>query len=165
LSDDYIVKCIKNIENLIRSKNPNVQFIYTVSPVRHLKDGFVENSQSKSHLITAIHQFINQKSTIVNHQSKYFPSYEIMMDELRDYRFYAEDMIHPNKTAINYIWKKFQQVWISSEAIQTMDDVNTIQKGMLHKPFNPNSKLHQQFLQDLEDKKTQIKKQFPHITF
>jgi hypothetical protein len=88
-----------------------------------------------------------------------------MMDELRDYRFYDEDMIHPNNTAINYIWKKFQQVWISSEAIQTMDGVNTIQKGMLHKLFNPNSKLHQQFLQDLESKKTQIKKEFSHITF
>ena len=165
LSVDDIVKCIKNIERLVCSKNPDIQIIYTVSPVRHLKDGFIENSQSKSHLITAIHQFINQKSSIINQKSKYFPSYEIMMDELRDYRFYAEDMIHPNKTAINYIWKKFQQVWISSEAIQTMDDVNTIQKGMLHKPFNQNSKLHQQFLQDLESKKAQIKKEFPHITF
>lgn len=165
LSVDDIVKCIKNIERLVCSKNPDIQIIYTVSPVRHLKDGFIENSQSKSHLITAIHQFINRQSEIKNQKSKYFPSYEIMMDELRDYRFYAEDMIHPNKTAINYIWKKFQQVWISSEAIQTMDDVNTIQKGMLHKPFNQNSKLHQQFLQDLESKKTQIKKEFPHITF
>ncbi len=165
LSVDDIVKCIKNIEHLICSKNPDIQIIYTVSPVRHLKDGFIENSQSKSHLITAIHQFINRQSEIKNQKSKYFPSYEIMMDELRDYRFYAEDMIHPNKTAINYIWKKFQQVWISSEAIQTMDDVDTIQKGMLHKPFNQNSKLLQQFLQDLESKKTQIKKQFLHITF
>ena len=165
LSVDDIVKCIKNIERLVCSKNPDIQIIYTVSPVRHLKDGFIENSQSKSHLITAIHQFINRQSEIKNQKSKYFPSYEIMMDELRDYRFYDEDMIHPNKTAINYIWKKFQQVWISSEAIQTMDDVNTIQKGMLHKPFNQNSKLHQQFLQDLESKKTQIKKELPHITF
>ncbi len=165
LSIGEIASSLENIERQIRYINPNVQIIYTVSPVRHLKDGFIENSLSKSHLITAIHQFINQKSTIVNHQSFYFPSYEIMMDELRDYRFYAEDMIHPNNTAINYIWKKFQQVWISSEAIKTMDDVDTIQKGMLHKPFNQNSKLHQQFLQDLESKKTQIKKEFPHITF
>jgi len=165
LSIGEIASSLENNERQIRSINPKVQFIYTVSPVRHLKDGFIENTLSKSHLITAIHQFKNQKSKIDNHQSFYFPSYEIMMDELRDYRFYDEDMIHPNNTAINYIWKKFQQVWISSEAIQTMDGVNTIQKGMLHKPFNPNSKLHQQFIQDLESKKTQIKKEFPHITF
>lgn len=172
LSIAEITSSLENIEKQIRTVNPNVQFIYTVSPVRHLKDGFIENTQSKSHLITAIHKFLNQQSSINNQQSSinnrqsvYFPSYEIIMDELRDYRFYAEDMIHPNKTAINYIWEKFQQVWITSEAIQTMDAVNTIQKGLQHKPFNPNSKSHQQFLQDLEDKKAQIKKQFPYITF
>ena len=76
----------------------------------------------------------------------YFPSYEIMMDELRDYRFYAEDMIHPNQLAINYIWEKFQQVWISDETSKTMDAVDSIQKGFQHKPFNPNSEAHKIFL-------------------
>ena len=99
LSVDEITSSLENIERQVLSLNPNIQFIYTVSPVRHLKDGFIQNQQSKSHLITAIHQH-----TFSN--SFYFPSYEIMMDELRDYRFYTEDMIHPNQTAINYIWNK-----------------------------------------------------------
>lgn len=158
LSVDKIVSSIENIENLMRSKNPNIQIIYTVSPVRHLKDGFIENSQSKSHLITAIHKVLNRNSF-------YFPSYEIMMDELRDYRFYTEDMLHPNKTAINYIWEKFQQVWIASEASITMNEVEQIQKGLLHKSFNPDSKSHQKFLQLLEARKTQLQKLFAHITF
>ena len=119
LTVEEITSSLENIERQIRSVNPNVQFIYTVSPVRHLKDGFIENTQSKSHLITAIHQNISTNST-------YFPSYEIMMDELRDYRFYKEDMIHPNKTAINYIWKKFQQVWIAEETSIIMDEVDRI---------------------------------------
>src|SRR5690606_23554387 len=96
--------------------------IFTVSPVRHIKDGFIENTLSKAHLITGIHS--NNQQPITN---TYFPSYEIMMDELRDYRFYAEDMLHPNQTAINYIWGKFQDVWIASEAFKTMDKIDTIQ--------------------------------------
>ena len=165
LSVDKIVSSIENIENLMRSKNPNIQIIYTVSPVRHLKDGFIENSQSKSHLITAIHKFLNRNSEIQNRNSFYFPSYEIMMDELRDYRFYAEDIIHPSNIAINYIWKKFQQIWIAVKSSITMDEVNTIQKGLLHKPFHPNAKQHQQFLEDLNKKQEKLASQFPHITF
>jgi GSCFA family protein len=165
LSVDEIVKSIENIESLLRSKNQNIQIIYTVSPVRHLKDGFIENSQSKSHLLTAIHKVLNPNSEIQNLKSTYFPSYEIMMDELRDYRFYAEDMIHPNITTINYIWEKFQQVWLAEETSITMDEVDTIQKGLLHKPFNPNSNSHRLFLQNLEEKKAPLQKQFAHITF
>ena len=158
LSVKEIIINIKNIESLLRSINPNIQTIYTVSPIRHLKDGFVKNQQSKSHLITAIHQ-------VINDNSKYFPSYEIMMDELRDYRFYAEDMLHPNQTAINYIWDKFLQVWISTQASSTMEDVEIIQKGLLHKPFNSRADAYQQFLQELEEKKAKLQSKFPHIIF
>lgn len=158
LSVDEIVNSLENIERLIRLKNPDIQIIYTVSPVRHLKDGFIENNQSKSHLITAIHQQMSSNSS-------YFPSYEIMMDELRDYRFYAEDMIHPNRTAINYIWNKFQKIWISSEASLTMTEVEQIQNGLQHKPFNPNSNSHQQFLQQLEIKKASLQEKHSYIVF
>jgi len=165
LSVQEIVESIENIKRLIKKANPNATLIFTVSPVRHIKDGFVENTQSKSHLITAILQFLNQEPLIKNRQSFYFPSYEIMMDELRDYRFYADDMVHPNKKAINYIWEKFQQVWISSEASKTMEAVDEVQKGLNHKPFNPNSEVHKAFLQNLEAKKTQLQIQFPYIQF
>ncbi|MGB7786024.1 MAG: GSCFA domain-containing protein, partial [Salinimicrobium sp.] len=96
---------------LVRQLNPSAAIIFTVSPVRHLKDGFVENQQSKAKLITAVHEVSS-----IEENAHYFPSYEIMMDELRDYRFYAEDMLHPNKIAIDYIWEKFSESWISAEA-------------------------------------------------
>jgi hypothetical protein len=165
LSVDEIVTCIENIETLIRSKNPEIQIIYTVSPVRHIKDGFIENQRSKSHLITAIHEVLNHNSQNRNKKSIYFPSYEILMDELRDYRFYAEDMIHPNQTAINYIWNKFQLVFMSLEVSIIMDEVHTIQKGLRHKPFNSNSISHKQFLKTLGDKKLKLQSKFSHITF
>ena len=165
LSVEAIAESLQNTIDLIKSVNANATIIFTVSPVRHTKDGFIENTQSKAHLITAIHQIINYQLSIGNCQLAYFPSYEIMMDELRDYRFYAEDMLHPNQTAINYIWEKFQQVWISEEASTTMKAVDTIQKGLQHKPFNPNSEAHKQFLQKLELNKLQLQSKFPHIVF
>ncbi len=165
LSVDEITTSLESTEKQIRFVNPNIQFIYTVSPVRHLKDGFIQNQLSKSHLITAIHNFLNRKPSIKNRQSFYFPSYEIMMDELRDYRFYAEDMLHPNNTAINYIWEKFKEVWIAEETSIIMDEVESIQKGLRHKPFNPDSKSYQQFLQQLEIKKALLHSKFLHIVF
>lgn len=157
LSVETIEKSIQNTLDLIQKINPNVNFIFTVSPVRHLKDGFVENQLSKAHLITAIHQIL--QSAI------YFPSYEIMMDELRDYRFYAEDMIHPNSVAIDYIWQRFSETCISEESHLIMKEVETIQKGLAHRPFNPNSASHQQFLSKLNDKMVKLQKQFPQIQF
>jgi len=165
LSVDEVSESLQSIVALIRSVNRLASIILTVSPVRHLKDGFVENTQSKAHLISAIHEFLNQKSLIVNQQSFYFPSYELMMDELRDYRFYAEDMIHPNQTAIKYIWEKFKESWMLEEALKTMEEVNIIQKGLQHKPFNPDSEAHKLFLQKLSESRVKIQSEFPHIFF
>lgn len=159
LSVEEISASLDNIVTLIKSVNATVNIIFTVSPVRHLKDGFVENSQSKAHLLSAIHQIVNPKNQVF-----YFPSYEIMLDDLRDYRFYNSDMIHPNQTAINYIWELFKQVWISDNTSSIMKEVETIQKGLAHKAFNPESKQHQQFLTDLEKKITSLKNNY-NITF
>tara|TARA_R110002110_G_scaffold25114_4_gene93363 strand:- start:70 stop:1014 length:945 start_codon:yes stop_codon:yes gene_type:complete len=158
LSVQEITNSLKNILSLIKSINNDASVVFTVSPIRHTKDGFVENTQSKAHLITAIHQVINNKSF-------YFPSFEIMMDELRDYRFYNEDMIHPNQVAINYIWDKFKTVWVSDESLKTMKDVDVVQKGLQHRSFNPKSQVHQQFLQNLDAKINALKSQFLHIEF
>jgi hypothetical protein len=164
LSVETIKKSMQNTLDLIQKINPNVNFIFTVSPVRHLKDGFVENQLSKAHLISAIYQIL--ESAICNLQSAiYFPSYEIMMDELRDYRFYAEDMIHPNSVAIDYIWQRFSETSILEESHSIMKEVETIQKGLQHRPFNPNSESHQQFLLKLNDKMVKLQKQFPQIQF
>ncbi|NDP27338.1 MAG: GSCFA domain-containing protein [Flavobacterium sp.] len=159
LSVEIIEKSMRNTIALIQKINPNVNFIFTVSPVRHLKDGFVENQRSKAHLITAIHKIINYQLSIIN----YFPSYEIMMDELRDYRFYTPDMIHPNQVAIDYIWLRFSETFISEESHSVMKEVETIQKGLKHRPFNPNSLSHQQFLVKLQDKMWALPKQFPQF--
>ena len=160
LSVDTISESLEAIILLIKSINKNASILFTVSPVRHIKDGFIENSQSKSHLITAIHQVIDKRK-----YNYYFPSYEIMMDELRDYRFYAEDMIHPNKTTINYIWEKFMSTWFDLSANSTMKEIDMIQKGMLHKPFNPNSEKHLQFLENLEQKKLKIMREYSFMSF
>jgi hypothetical protein len=145
---------------LIRSVNKNATVTLTVSPVRHLKDGFIENTRSKAHLIAGIHTVINSENN-----TYYFPSYEIVMDELREYRFYNEDMLHPNTTAINYIWKKFVSTWFSRESQETMQEVETIQKGISHRPFNEKSEQHQQFLKKLNLKKGNLLLRFPFLKF
>jgi lysophospholipase L1-like esterase len=145
LAVDTITKKLENLRNQIKIKNPNAIFIFTVSPVRHLKDGMVENSQSKSHLLTAIHKTIDP-------QTFYFPSYEIMMDDLRDYRFYKEDMVHPSTIAIDYIWTIFKATWISNKADATLKEIEAIQKGLAHKSFNPDSEQHKKFLMNLKNR-------------
>ncbi|WP_233897885.1 GSCFA domain-containing protein [Tenacibaculum piscium] len=160
LSIAEITESLSEIITLTKSVNPDIAILFTVSPVRHLKDGFIENQQSKSHLISAIHSIIDIKKSVY-----YFPSYEIMMDELRDYRFYAQDMIHPNATAINYIWEKFIAVWIAENTQKTMKEIEIIQKGLAHRSFNPTSEAHQKFLQNIAQKKETLQKAFPFIQF
>lgn len=163
LTPEIIRQSLENIISMVTEANPNINTIFTVSPVRHIKDGFTENQWSKANLISALHQGLNTEYRQLN--TAYFPSYEIMMDELRDYRFYAEDMIHPSAVAIDYIWERFTEAYITPEAQETMKLADSIQKGLSHRPFNPDTEQHQQFLAKLNDKITVLQKQFPHITF
>ncbi|MFN7098857.1 MAG: GSCFA domain-containing protein [Flavobacterium sp.] len=156
-----IQESITNTVHLIRTLNPQCKLIFTVSPVRHIKDGFVENQRSKANIISALHEtFDFQLSTV-----SYFPSYEIMMDELRDYRFYDEDMLHPNQTAINYIWKRFVDAVISEKAWSTMDEVESLQKSLAHKPFNPESESHLKFQTKVREKITILESQYSFMKF
>uniref|UniRef100_UPI00404A9636 GSCFA domain-containing protein n=1 Tax=Flavobacterium sp. TaxID=239 RepID=UPI00404A9636 len=161
LSIETIQKSIQNTMDLIRKVNPNCGFIFTVSPVRHIKDGFVENTLSKAHLIAALHKIVNCQLSIVN----YFPSYEIMMDELRDYRFYTSDMLHPSQVAIDYIWERFSENYITTESKKIMEEVDSIQKSLLHRSFNPSTESHQKFLKNLDKKIQLLQNQHPFITF
>ena len=160
LSVNEIKDSILNIVQLIQSVNPNCRFTFTVSPISHVKNGLVENNQSKSHLIAAVHSVVS-----ILEQTSYFPSYEIQMDELRDYRFYDEDLIHPNKMAIQYIWERFQECWIDPSIKSVLTEVDSIQKGLHHKPFNENSIGHQIFKQNLELKIQKLRNSFPNIRF
>ena len=158
LSVKEIEASIENTYTLIRSVNPKSKLIQTVSPVRHLKDGFVENTRSKAHLIAAIHQLVNPRIGL-----HYFPSYEIMMDELRDYRFYTEDMLHPNSTATSIIWERFNNAWITSATTELQNDIETVQTGLQHRPFRPTSEAHQLFKKDLQQKIEELQLKIPHL--
>ena len=159
LSIHQVVKSLESSIAKINSVNPNIIILFTVSPVRHLKDGFVENNLSKAHLISAIHQIIDYKQTF------YFPSYEIMMDDLREYRFYKSDMLHPNEIAMEYIWEKFKDSWIDPNSFHLMQEIENIQRSLQHKPFNKFSKKHQEFIQKTESKIKAIQIKYPHIKF
>lgn len=158
LSIATITESIANTIALVQAINPQVKFIFTVSPVRHIKDGFVENQLSKSHLIAATHN-----SQFAAHN--YFPSYEIMMDELRDYRFYTEDMLHPSGLAIDYIWQRFKETNIRESDYETMDAVASIQKSLQHRPFNPTSESHQKFEAHLQAKISKMVSQYSFMKF
>ncbi|WP_190809825.1 GSCFA domain-containing protein [Flagellimonas sp. S3867] len=159
LSTEMIQSSLKKVVELVQSINKKVQIIFTISPVRHLKDGFVENQRSKANLIGAVHEMLE------GHDMSYFPSYEIMMDELRDYRFYGKDMVHPNDLAVGYIWEKFKSTLISPEIHTIMDEVETVQKGLQHKPFNPDSEAHQKFKKSLGGKITYLQERYPFMKF
>lgn len=160
---EVIQKSIRNTINLIQTLNPDVNFIFTVSPVRHIKDGFAENQLSKSHLFAGLHSILKTEHLKLN--TEYFCAYEIMMDELRDYRFYTEDMLHPNQIAIDYIWKLFSENYISENSISTMQEVDEIQKSLRHRSFNPESEQHQKFLAKLQQKIKNVEQKWPHIKF
>ena len=160
LSVETIEKSIQNTISLIQKINPNCNFIFTISPVRHIKDGFVENQRSKAHLLTALHSSLFHLPT-----SNYFPSYEIMMDELRDYRFYANDMLHPSQSAIDYIWIKFFENYVSETEFNLMNQVCEIQRALKHRPFNPDSESHLKFLSNLNLKISKIQEVLPSIKF
>ena len=165
LTVDEITASLQRTIEQIETVNKNTQLVFTISPVRHLKDGFVENQRSKAHLIAAVHDIVNAYADGEKSRVAYFESYELMMDELRDYRFYKADMIHPNTLAIDYIWEKFSEVWVSDDAQVTMELVEEIQRGLDHRPFNPNSEQHQKFRESLKEKISYIKKEHPAMTF
>ena len=130
LTLEEINSSLDNINVLLKSINPEINLVYTLSPVRHIKDGIEENSLSKALLKVSIN---NQ---ILKNNSLYFPSYEYIMDDLRDYRFYDEDLIHPNATAIKYIWKKFTETYFSKSTSNKIMEVEKINLFLNHRPFN-----------------------------
>jgi hypothetical protein len=149
LTRHEITEAYRHLMEELWSFNPNLKVIFTISPIRHWKDGAVENQVSKATLIMAVDRLRNDFG---DRGLSYFPSYELMMDELRDYRFYAEDMLHPSPVAIDYIFDRFSKFIISKDTHQTSDKVIKLRKAALHRPFNMNSAEYEKFLQaNLED--------------
>lgn len=155
---EEIVRTLKDSINNVLKINPKLNFILTVSPIRHLRDGFIESTQSKASLILAAHQLKKHFDQVY-----YFPAYEIMMDDLRDYRFYTEDMLHPNQQAIDYIWSKFKAACISNSAEELSLKVDSLRRAMAHEPLHPGSEKHLEFLEKLKIKIELFKEQNPKI--
>lgn len=162
LSYDEILQSYHDITRLIQELNPNVQIVFTISPVRHIKDGFVGNQRSKANLIGALHQFLEEKRDV---KYSYFPAYELVMDELRDYRFYDQDMLHPNQLAIDYIWERLLESFVSLETRVIMKKVEEVSKAMEHRPFNPTSEQHLKFMDSLIEKIDFLLDRYPFMSF
>ncbi len=158
LSSEAIQSALKKMLDELKEFNPSIKVIFTISPVRHLRDGFIENNRSKANLINAVHELVNEASSLF-----YFPSYELIIDDLRDYRFFAEDMVHPNYAATNYVWEKFIDSSIDEPSKKIMKEIAAINIARNHKPFNPTSKQHQQFLDTYRKKVLQLTEAFPYL--
>jgi len=144
----------------IIEQHPGVKFIFTVSPVRHIKDGLSENNISKGVLHSAIHKLGQQFSNCF-----YFPAYEIVVDELRDYRFYKEDMVHPNQQAINYVWEKLKPSIFNEETVAMISKIEKLNNAINHKPFDFKSEQHQTFIKSQVKIMEQMEEQYNYLNF
>ncbi|MDD4490656.1 MAG: GSCFA domain-containing protein [Paludibacter sp.] len=158
LSVEEIVKDYADLLIKIKVVNPQITVIFTVSPVRHWKDGAYENNISKGILHLAIDSLCSQFDFL-----SYFPAYEILMDELRDYRFYAEDMLHPASITIDFIWKKFIEFCMNEETKEIVERVEDIRLQEKHQSIHPNSSEHKLFLENLNEKKRKLMHDYPII--
>jgi gscfa family protein len=159
LSVYEITESLTNILTLLHTIQPEIHCVFTISPVRHLKDGFLENQVSKAQLFSALYPLLSDGKV------SYFPACELLLDELRDYRFYANDMVHPSEGAINYIWERWVETYVDEATQADMKQVDSIQKGLLHRPFNPESETHRKFLEQLKQKMEVFTQKYPHIVF
>lgn len=160
VSVDEIVEDWSKIIQSIQQVNPQAQFIFTVSPIRHWKDGARENQLSKS----ILHLAIDALQRVFPEKVGYFPAYEIMMDELRDYRFYATDMMHPSSTAVTYIWERFRDTFFPEETIRIMKEWSSIYSGLAHRPLHPGTAAHREFLMQLSQKLDRFMVNYPGIS-
>lgn len=138
--------------------NNKLQIVFTVSPVRHLKDGFHENQLSKATLLLAIQQICD---TFQN--CSYFPSYELLIDDLRDYRFYKDDLIHPSAQSINYIWEKFEQCYFSPSTQYINSEIQKLRLAMAHRSLQPESLASKKFEKKLKDQIQKFSDKYPNI--
>ncbi len=144
---------------VIRGNNPECKILLTVSPVRHVRDGLVENQRSKAHLIAAVHHVVD------NANIHYFPAYELLMDELRDYRFYKRDLIHPTEQAVDFVWEKFMEAWVNPGAIPVMKRVDAIRKQMAHRDVRATDPFGVDANEPLKQKAAALSADYPFIQF
>ncbi|HRD39751.1 MAG TPA: GSCFA domain-containing protein [Bacteroidia bacterium] len=140
--------------------NPKLKIIFTVSPVKYLKDGLIENNLSKAVLIYSIHEILKQHS-----YCSYFPAYELVTDDLRDYRFYKTDMAHPNEQAIEYVWDKFSVSYFTESTLKIIQKVKEIKSAMNHRPLKESTLAHAEFKKSFLQKCMELEKALPDVSF
>ncbi|WP_320051886.1 GSCFA domain-containing protein [uncultured Acetobacteroides sp.] len=162
--DRFFVEVNHSVEALseaiaaARSINPALKVVLTVSPIRHVKDGLVENQRSKASLVVACHSLCAQLPGV-----SYFPSYEIVMDELRDYRFYAEDMVHPSSLAVDIIFKKFVHSAVNRLSVEAMEEVDRIVRAVEHIPFNAHGSEYRKFCASMAAKAEKLQQKYSFL--
>ena len=161
LSVEEIVEDYTALITEMSARNPDLKWLFTVSPIRHIRDGMHANQLSKSTLLLAI----DRLQQLFPERVFYFPSYEIILDELRDYRFYADDMLHPSPLAIRYLWERFSETFFSPETKQVIVAVQDIRRDLAHKPFHPESEAYQRFLGQIVLKIERLIGKYPYLDF
>ncbi len=157
--EDIITKFDETIHQLFQF-NQHLKIIFTISPVRHLRDGVVDNNRSKARLIEAVHHLVKKFDRLY-----YFPAYELVVDVLRDYRFYDVDMAHPNYAATQFVLEKFSESCLNEEAQQLSEEIKKLVIARNHKPFNAKSNQHKQFLQSQLQRTKQLQDKYPFLDF
>lgn len=160
LSIDETVAMLDNCYHRLMQFNPGLKIIFTVSPVRHSRDGVVENNRSKARLIEAVHHMVNKFDGLY-----YFPAYELVIDVLRDYRFYDTDLVHPNYMATEFVLNHFAASCIDEESQQLMQEIKKIAIARRHKAFQPDTNAHRQFLRSHFEKTRSLQEKYPFLDF
>ena len=160
LAINEITADFEPIFNQLKTINPNLKIIFTVSPVRHIRDGLVENQRSKATLLLAVDELVKEYDFV-----SYFPAYELVLDDLRDYRFFKDDMIHPSKLAIDYVWDYFKKTYFSEKTSELNRQIDRLIQAKNHRPFEERSESHQKFIQNQIQKIRQLEKQFSFLNF
>lgn len=159
LTIETITESLQDTFRLIRKQNPEVRFILTISPVRHIRDGVLENNRSKARLLEAVHQLCAQERVF------YFPAYELVIDVLRDYRFYDIDMVHPNFSATQFVWEHFAASYFSKETQLLMKEVEELQLARQHRTRFPDTEAHRNFLDKYLRRSQELQLRLPMLDF
>jgi hypothetical protein len=159
LTQQEVHLILRHIPELFRAKKLKAKVVFTVSPVRHWKDGATQNQRSKAQLLSAVHSVVDEFDNC-----HYFPAYEFMMDDLRDYRFYATDMLHPSPQAIDYVWQKFQTSFFSDETRIICKEISAVIQAASHRPIDPESNSFQRFLKKQLEIIDQLEKSYPQLS-
>lgn len=158
MTNEEVLLVLENVVQRLFVFNAKLKIIFTISPVRHLREGVIENNRSKAVLIQAVHHLVDKYDRLY-----YFPAYELVIDDLRDYRFYSEDLVHPNYFATQYVWEKFITSCMGEKTKALLEEIHQINLAYQHKPFNPSSEQHKKFLRSFYEKTKNLQQKIPYL--